>query len=473
MREQFTRVRVFAFVDELDEVTDLLAPGVDVLDAVAQLDQLARVRGWYGRTDYGRAFDLFDRRFADAVTPRTALLVLGDARSNYGDPNVAALRRIAHRARRAHWLNPERRTGVGHRRFVCVRGVGGRADDRVPQSGPARGVRARARVRCAVPAQHLSGGTLRNRATVVCIGPHRPSNANDQGSPCTSDCTSPISPGRTDRAISRRISPAIAQTAEDVGFTKLSVMDHVWQIHVMGPPEHEMLEAYTTLGYLAAQTKSIELLAWVTAVVYRAPGLLAKEVTTLDVLSGGRAWLGIGAAWNEEEARGLGLDFPPTAERFERLEEALQIFIQMCSDDDGPYRGKHYTLERTLNSPQSIQRPHPPILIGGGGERKTLRMVAQYAQACNLFGGPELERKLDILRQHCADVGRDYDEIEKTVMRPLELGPNGEGVDELLADLKGLSELGVTHVHSRVQNVQRITPLEILGERVIPVVADF
>jgi F420-dependent oxidoreductase-like protein len=265
----------------------------------------------------------------------------------------------------------------------------------------------------------------------------------------------------------------IARTAEDVGFTKLSVMDHVFQIQVMGPPEHEMLEAYTTLGYLAAQTSRMELLAWVTAVVYREPGLLAKEVTTLDVLSNGRAWLGIGAAWNEEEARGLGLDFPPTAERFERLEEALQIYRQMCSDDDGPYHGKHYTLERTLNSPQPVQRPHPPILIGGGGEKKTLRLVATYAQACNLFGTPDLDRKLDILRQHCADVGRDYDEIQKTVMRPLEVGPNGEGVDELIAELKALHDLGVTHVHSRVQHVERITPLEILGERVIPVIAQF
>ena len=140
-----------------------------------------------------------------------------------------------------------------------------------------------------------------------------------------------------------------------------------------------MLEAYTTLGYLAARTRRIELLAWVTAVVYREPGLLAKCVTTLDVLSGGRAWLGIGAAWNEEESRGLGLPFPPTAERFERLEEALQICLQMWSDDDGPYDGKHYQLGRTLNSPQSLHRPHPPILIGGGGEKKTLRLVAQYA----------------------------------------------------------------------------------------------
>src|SRR3954452_6811518 len=184
----------------------------------------------------------------------------------------------------------------------------------------------------------------------------------------------------------------VAQTADEAGFAKLSVMDHVWQIGHIGPPELDMLEAYTTLGFLAANTSRIDLLAWVTAVVYREPGLVAKQVTTLDVLSGGRAWLGIGAAWNEDESRGLGLLFPPTAERFERLEEALQIFLQMCSDDEGPYRGKHYQLGRTLNSPQSLTRPHPPILIGGGGEKKTLRFVAQYAQACNLFPGPDLER---------------------------------------------------------------------------------
>jgi F420-dependent oxidoreductase-like protein len=185
-----------------------------------------------------------------------------------------------------------------------------------------------------------------------------------------------------------------AELAEDVGFAKLSVMDHVWQIANVGPPEHEMLEAYTALGFLAAKTSRIELLAWVTAVVYREPGLLAKAVTTLDVLSDGRAWLGIGAAWNEEESLGLGLHFPPTAERFERLEETLQICLQMWSGDESAYDGKHYRLARTLNSPQSVQRPHPPILIGGAGERTTLRMVAQYAQACNLFAGPEVEHKL-------------------------------------------------------------------------------
>lgn len=264
----------------------------------------------------------------------------------------------------------------------------------------------------------------------------------------------------------------VVTAAEDAGFARVSVMDHVWQISMIGPPEHDMLEAYTTLGYLAARTSRIELVAWVTAVVYREPGLLAKIVSTLDVLSGGRAWLGIGAAWNEAEARGLGLPFPPTAQRFERLEEALQIYLQMCSDNDDPYQGKHYQLERTLNSPQPLTQPHPPILIGGGGEKKTLRLVAQYAQACNLFAGPELEHKLDVLRGHCEAVGRDYDDIEKTVMLPLDPGQNGEKVDALLDQLRALARLGVAQAHGRIPNVEQITPLQLLGERVIPAVAD-
>src|SRR5580658_3124529 len=265
----------------------------------------------------------------------------------------------------------------------------------------------------------------------------------------------------------------IAVAAEDAGFAKLSVMDHVWQIGVVGPPDHEMLEAYTALGYLAACTSRIELLAWVTAVVYREPGLLAKCVTALDVLSGGRAWLGIGAAWNEPEARGLGLPFPPTAERFERLEEALQICLQMWSDDDKPYMGQHYQLERTLNSPQCLRRPHPPILIGGGGERKTLRLVAQYAQACNLIAGRDLEHKLDVLRRHCDAVGRDYAEIEKTVIGPLDPGPDGDQVGVLVESMRGLAALGISHYHGSVRDAASITPIEVLGREVIPVVAEF
>lgn len=265
----------------------------------------------------------------------------------------------------------------------------------------------------------------------------------------------------------------VARTAEDVGFARLSVMDHVWQISVNGPPELEMLEAYTTLGFLAAHTEKVELVSWVTAVVYRDPGLLAKMVTTLDVLSNGRAWLGIGAAWNEEESRGLGLFFPPLAERFERLEEALQICLQMWSEDEGPYQGKHYQLGRTLNSPQALTKPHPPILIGGSGEKKTLRLVAQYAQACNLFNSPDLERKLDVLRGHCADVGRDYDEIEKTVIMGIDPGPDGENVDALLAEFERLAGLGFSEVHGRLGEDTTIAPLELIGERIIPIAAQF
>jgi F420-dependent oxidoreductase-like protein len=265
----------------------------------------------------------------------------------------------------------------------------------------------------------------------------------------------------------------VATAVDDLGFAKLSVMDHVFQIGHIGPPEHEMLEAYTTLGYLAARTKRVELLAWVTAVVYRDPGLLAKCVTTLDVLSEGRAWLGIGAAWNEPEAKGLGLFFPPLTERFERLEEALQICLQMWSDDEGAYQGAHYRLDQTLNSPQSLRRPHPPILIGGSGEKKTLLLVAKYAQACNLFAAPDLAHKLDVLKAHCVDVGRDYDEIEKTVMGPFDPGADGENVDALLESMRGMAELGVTHYHGSVPNVASIKPLEILASQVMPDAAKF
>jgi F420-dependent oxidoreductase-like protein len=259
-----------------------------------------------------------------------------------------------------------------------------------------------------------------------------------------------------------------AQAAEQAGFTKLSVMDHLWQIRGIGAREHPMLEAYTTLGYLAAVTERVELMAWVTAAVYREPGLLAKEVTTLDVLSNGRAWLGIGAAWNQEECDGLGLPFPSTAERFERLEETLQICLQMWGDDESPYAGQHYQLGRTLNAPQSLQRPHPPILIGGGGERKTLRLVAQYAQACNLFGGPEIEHKLDVLRAHCADVGRDYDDIQKTVLLRLHPGADGEQADEVLEELAKYAALGFTHTHITLLDTSSPRQVEVFGERVIP-----
>ena len=267
----------------------------------------------------------------------------------------------------------------------------------------------------------------------------------------------------------------IAQRAEQAGVDRISVMDHVWQIGPLGPPEHEMLEAYTALGWLAAKTDRVKLLAMVTAVVYREPGLLAKAVTTLDVLSGGRAILGIGAAWNEDESRGLGLLFPPVAERFERLEEAILIMKQMWSGDQGPFDGKHYHLARTLNSPQVLSRPHPPILIGGAGEKKTLRLVARYADACNIaaYDLDVTAHKLDVLRQHCATEGRDYDEIEKTAQTRYNLGENGENVGQTLEQLHQIAELGFTQVHGSLTNVSKPGQLDLLAEKVIPAVDKF
>jgi len=263
----------------------------------------------------------------------------------------------------------------------------------------------------------------------------------------------------------------IARTADEAGFDKIGVMDHFFQIERVGPPEHEMLEAYTALGFLATHTKRAKLMTFVTGVHYRHPGVLAKAVTTLDVLSGGRAWLGIGAGWNEQESRGLGVPFPPLKERFEMLEETLEICLQMWSGDEAPYRGKHYQLDRPLNSPQSLSRPHPRIMIGGSGEQKTLRLVARFGDACNLWPTPEIPHKLEVLRAHCEAVGRDYDSIEKTAMFHLDLGDKGEKVDEIIGRLHWLAGMGIENVIGGVRDVSTIKPLEIIGERVIPAVA--
>lgn len=264
---------------------------------------------------------------------------------------------------------------------------------------------------------------------------------------------------------------AVARTADEQGFEVLATMDHFFQISVVGPPEHEMLEAYTTLGFLAGQTSRIKLSTLVTGTVYRHPGILAKIISTLDVLSGGRAWLGIGAAWNEEESRGLGVPFPPVAERFERLEETLQICLQMWSGDEKPFNGKHYQLQRPLNSPLPLTKPHPPIMVGGGGEQKTLRLVAKYADMCNLFGGPDLEHKLDVLREHCAREGRDYDSVRKTVYYRFDVGANGERVPQTIEELRHLASLGVDLALGQVADVYSIRPLEIIGQQVIPALA--
>lgn len=220
---------------------------------------------------------------------------------------------------------------------------------------------------------------------------------------------------------------AIARDADEAGMASLWVMDHFFQIAMIGPPDSDMLEAYTALGFAAGHTHRIELGTMVTGVTYRHPGILAKTVTTLDVLSAGRAWLGIGAAWYEEEHAGLGVPFPPLAQRFERLEETLQICHRMWAGDESPYDGRHYQLARPLNVPRAISRPRPKILVGGGGEKKTLRLVAQYADGCNIFdiGPAKVAAKYDVLRGHCERLGREYGDIHKTVLSRVTLGPAG------------------------------------------------
>jgi F420-dependent oxidoreductase-like protein len=238
----------------------------------------------------------------------------------------------------------------------------------------------------------------------------------------------------------------VVRAADEAGLDAVWVPDHLLQADPNSVPEAEMFEAYTTLGFLASITERIRLGTMVTGVTYRPPALLVKAVTTLDVLSGGRAWLGIGAGYPSQEAPAMGLPMPPTAERFERLEETLRLAVQMWSGDDAPFEGRHYTLTRPLNSPNSTQRPRPPILIGGMGEGRTLRLVARYADACNLFdipdGGRTLRHKLDVLARHCAEFGRPYGQIEKTVSTRLEAGETAAAFAERCA---ALADLGIEH----------------------------
>jgi F420-dependent oxidoreductase-like protein len=258
----------------------------------------------------------------------------------------------------------------------------------------------------------------------------------------------------------------VAHTAEGIGVRTLSFMDHWFQMDQMWPADEPMLEGYTSLGFVAAKTERLRLRLLVGGVTYRHPGLLAKTVTTLDVLSGGRAELGLGAAWYEREHRGLGVPFPPTAERFERLEEALQICLQMWSDNNGPYDGKHYQLAETLCSPPPLSSPRPRILIGGGGERKTLRLVARYADACNLFGDAAIiAHKLEVLDRHCEAVGRDPGEIEVTavVMVP-EDRPDGDGI------LRQAEALGAVGVHTIMARPTGLEPARFLEEVWAPLV---
>ena len=267
----------------------------------------------------------------------------------------------------------------------------------------------------------------------------------------------------------------IAERADKAGLYSMWVMDHFFQIGSAGPPENEMLEGWMALAFAAGKTSRIKLGTLVTGITYRYPGILVKTATTLDVLSQGRAYFGVGAAWNEEEHQGLGVPFPPLAERFERLEETLQIALQMWAGDDKPYQGKHYQLARPLNSPQSVQRPHPPILIGGSGERKTLRLVAQYGDACNLsarMGKQVLQHKLDILREHCQAVGRPYEQIEKTTLDFIKLTRDGrDGSITPAAAVEFFAELasmGIDQAIFSLRNVSDPGVFDLLATEVIP-----
>jgi F420-dependent oxidoreductase-like protein len=271
------------------------------------------------------------------------------------------------------------------------------------------------------------------------------------------------------------IGPALAavgRAAEDAGVTNLSFMDHYLQLDMLGGADQPMLEGYAALAFLAAHTSTVDLQLLCTGVTYRHPGLLAKVVSTVDVLSGGRAVLGLGAAWYEREHRALGVPYPPLAERFERLEETLQIVRQMWSDDDGPFEGRHYRLAETINAPQPLRTP--PIMIGGGGETKTLRLVAQYADACNLFASPDpagpaqFAAKLDVLRGHCARAGTDVDRIRKTVLYAAELEPGAEAAARFAEHMAAYAAVGVTEGHVKPMRGVPVGFVHDLGEHVVP-----
>jgi F420-dependent oxidoreductase-like protein len=262
----------------------------------------------------------------------------------------------------------------------------------------------------------------------------------------------------------------IARQADDVGFDSIWVMDHFFQIRGVGPAEDPMLEGWTTLGFLAAHTSRARLGLMVGGVHYRKPGLWVKAATTLDVLSGGRAWLGIGAAWNQEESEALGFPFPPLGERFEMLDETLQIAHQMFLGErgsEGEFHGRQYHARRLMNSPQSISRPRVPIMIGGGGERKTLRIVAQYADATNVFGGPTaIHHKYEVLRQHCEEVGRDPNEIERSTLQGVNLGR--EAPAQIVDRFGELADAGAQHVIFSVHDVDDPVQIETIGRDLIP-----
>ena len=268
----------------------------------------------------------------------------------------------------------------------------------------------------------------------------------------------------------------IVQDADEIGFDSIWVMDHFFQIRGVGRPEEPMLEGMTTLGFMAAHSKQARLGLMVGGIHYRNPGLWVKATTTLDVLSGGRAWLGIGAAWNQEESRALGFPFPPLGERFEMLEETLRIAHEMWQGERGSeaaFEGRHFQAGRLLNSPQSISRPRPPIMVGGGGEKRTLRLVAQYADACNVFGSPEgIARKYAILDQHCADVGRDPRDIERSTLQNVRLGPPGsartESPQQVVDRFGELWDAGAEHIIFELKDAHEPSYMETLGRDVIP-----
>ncbi len=266
---------------------------------------------------------------------------------------------------------------------------------------------------------------------------------------------------------------AIAQTADEGGLASLWVMDHFFQIPPVGAAELDMLEGYSALSFLACITRRTTLGTLVTGVTYRNPGVLVKTVSTLDVLSGGRAVLGIGAAWFEREHRGLGVAFPPLGERFERLEEVLQIAHQMWSGNSGKFEGLYYELAETLCVPQPLAKPRPPILIGGMGEQKTLRLVAQYADACNFFthaGMPMIKQKLDVLRRHCDALKRDYARIEKTSLGTLTLHDEPDSIEKAIATCRELAAAGIQHAIFNVPNVHEVKPVELLARKILPAV---
>jgi alkanesulfonate monooxygenase SsuD/methylene tetrahydromethanopterin reductase-like flavin-dependent oxidoreductase (luciferase family) len=269
----------------------------------------------------------------------------------------------------------------------------------------------------------------------------------------------------------------IAEAAEAAGFDWISVADHLWMHPIMGGPLKNHVEAYTTLGYIAAHTKRVRLLALATAASYRPAGLLAKMVTTLDVLSGGRAMLGIGSGDYAEEAAGLGVPFPHSAgDRWGVMEETIQECLEMWEGERGSERsfeGKHMRMGRALNLPQSISRPHPPILIAGSGEKRTLPLVARYGDACNIRPSPEIPRQLEALRRLCEKEGRDYDAIEKTAPFAFDVGEDGSKVGELLGRLRWLSEMGIQTVSGWVVGMERITPIEIMAREVVPAAREF